>query len=67
MHYLKKVMIFAAATALQALEISAQTDTLGDKSLRTVTISAYRLAEQRVERLPDIKQTYLYAREKKQK
>lgn len=40
------------------------TDTVQKKELRSITISAYRLAEQRVERLPDEQQTYLFAGKK---
>lgn len=40
------------------------TDSVQNKAIREVTIAAYRLAEQRIERLPDVQQMALFAGKK---
>jgi Fe(3+) dicitrate transport protein len=61
---LTRTLLFLAVLPATLRAQQAATDTLKDTELRGVTISAYRLAEQRVERLPDIRQTYLFTGKK---
>lgn len=57
--------MLACLVAGSIVPAQAQTsDTLRDEALRGVTISGYRMAEQRIERLPDVHQAYLLAGKK---
>lgn len=62
---IKSITLFLMVTLpFVAIAQNDAADTLQNKEIRGVTISAYRLAEQRVERLPDVRQTYLFAGKK---